>query len=821
MQIIPVVFATNESYAPYVASCLESIKKNSSKDCFYKVYVLHTCLLEDTKNRLSLSANSNLKIECIDVSSHIEDIRGLLYSHSYFSEEMYFRILIPELFPNEKKVIYLDCDTVVLGDLAELYNFDISEYCIGAIKNPMHKKMYSYVKNTLSLDPRLYVNSGVLLINCQKFIEMDIKNKIFAEIKRHNTLNYPDQDLINLVCKDSIYYLPLNFNYLYHLKRLNNSENEELRLFEEDLLEFNLASQDIRILHYTGDKKPWQYNNIEKADVFWKYAGTCTFSDIIKERFCSLHPELLGIKLLFADFKGDDLVFTCAHCVLDGDNDSSVIVSINKEEKSPLFFFEKKAKENEQMVIWRLFSFNIPIAKILSEDVSVSFSIDDKVVMPNFGTFFPLNDCYSSYFSYNGILMHQKNISIILEADSRKKKKAHERAYLRALRKSKNPYQKSAFFKRLTYHLTKNLVPSNIWLISDRPEVGGDNGEALFSYLSNSREYKNKIRPYFVIDKKSPDYKRLKGIGRVLRLSSLKHKIYALHCDTKAVSQTDHELYNVINRTYIKDLLYKEKRVFLQHGITKDDISESYSKYYHNFDLFITAAYKEYESIINNKNYGLDSSTTKLTGFPRHDLLKNEAKKAILISPTWRRYLLKNDQKNEYEFKNSTYFKAWHSILSNEELSSYLNKKGYEIYFVPHNKIESYLDLFKDCKNVKILSGAKCYSEIFSSGALLISDYSSNTFEFSYLRKGVIYYQFDRDEFFSSHTYKKGYFDYLENGFGPVAFSEGELIDLIKSAVDNNCALEPLYRERIDKFFMYSDRESSKRVTEEILKIKK
>ena len=819
---IPVVFATNEKYAPFVSSCVESIKANSSKDYFYKIVVFNVDLAEDTQKRLADESCDNVSVECLDVSEYIENIKDKLYSHSYFSQEMYYRILIPDIFPNDEKVIYLDCDMIVLGDLSELYNIDIGSNAIAACRNLMHEKMRNYVQNTLLLDPNKYVNSGMLVINCQKFIDENIKDRIFEEINHHDILTYPDQDLINLVCKDSIFYLPLNWNYLWHLERLNRSSVKELLLNQEDLVEFKETSKDIKILHYTGDKKPWSYNAIEGADIFWEYAKACTFADIIYKSFFSMHRDLQKIKLLFIEFENQSVKLTCSYNVLNPENTDSYLISINNDLYVPTVSYKRQIRERDVLLSQRIFSFKIPLKKISSGKVSVCFIVNRRCYAFQYDKFFPLNGCEASYFAHNGVMMYRDGKSIVLEKCTLKKRIKKELAYLKQLLKSKDPYQKSSVSKRLAYFLTKPFISSRVWLISDRPSVAGDNGEALFSFLSSNKEYKKQIKPYFVIDAKSSDFKRLKKKGRVLKLSSFKHKLLSMHCVTKAVSQTNYELYNVIHTNYLKDILYKEKRVFLQHGITKDDISQSYSKYYHNFDLFVTAAYPEYESIIDNKNYGCDASVTKLTGFPRHDILRNEATKAIVITPTWRKELFYNNKRNEDAFKESEYFNAWHGLLTSERLIKLLRESNYEIWFVPHNNIECYLDLFSDLSDdIKILSGNKSYADIFSKGAILISDYSSNTFEFSYLRKPVIYYQFDAERFFASHTYKKGYFDYSQNGFGPVVTSEDELINEIEALISIKSEILPVYRDRIDSFFAFNDQNNSRRVVEEILKIRK
>lgn len=812
--IIPIVFATNENYAPYAGVCINSIIENSSKEYFYKIYVFHVGLSKKTITLLNSIKSENLTTQCLDISTNIEKIKSVLYSHSYFSNEMYYRILIPEILNEYKKVIYLDCDMVVLGDLSELYNTNLTNYCIGAVKNPLHKKMYDYIIDNFNLNPDKYINSGMLVINCNEFNKLNIKEHFFNEIKNHETLRYPDQDLINIVCQNKIKYLPMNWNYLWHQERLNKSATTALHLLESDINTYQEASKDIKILHFTGDRKPWTYNAIAGADIFWKYANNSVFYNTIYSKFIKDNLKYQKIKLVFAEFENGCLNLTCSYNVLNENNADSYLYFINNNLYRPTIFYKRKIISNDVKLTQRLFMVKLPYKDLLKRKTSLFFTINGKNVLFEYDKFFPLNGNKNSYFAHNGILLYRQDKSIIIEKSTFLKRLKKESKYLHSLIHSNN--RKYAMV-RLYYFLTKKFVPKNIWLISDRPNTAGDNGEALFLYLKNhKKEFKN-IKSYFVINKKSPDYKRLKKYGNVIALSSIKHKTYALHCNAKVVSQTDFELYNVVQRNFLKDLLYKENRVFLQHGVTKDDVSNLYSKYNHNFNLFVTAGIPEYESIIKNANYGCGKSITKLTGFPRHDKLINLQQKLIFINPTWRLELWKL---SENEFKESDFFKNWNAILNDKKLNNYLNKFGYKIVFVLHNNLEQFIKCFNLNKNI-IIPEQKNFAELFSKCALYLTDYSSNAFEFAYLRKPVIYFQFDHESFFNSHSYKKGYFDYEKMGFGEVSYDVLKTLNIISSYLKNDCKIKDEYSERINSFFKYCDNSNSKRVAEQILKLKR
>jgi CDP-glycerol glycerophosphotransferase (TagB/SpsB family) len=265
--------------------------------------------------------------------------------------------------------------------------------------------------------------------------------------------------------------------------------------------------------------------------------------------------------------------------------------------------------------------------------------------------------------------------------------------------------------------------------------------------------------------------------------------------------------------------------VFLQHGITKDDISGWLNKYDKDIRLFITAAKPEYQSILKNE-YGYNKDEVILSGFPRYDKLKNNPKREILIMPTWRHYLATPINKNGLNVRNpdfmeSNYFKFYNSLINNKKLIKKLKETNYKLKLCLHPSSIPNADDFADNPYVEISKEICDYSKEFGDGALLITDYSSVAFDFAYLRKPVIYTQFDSEKFFSNHIYEKGYFDYLENGFGPVCYNLEETVEKTILQIDNNFELEEQYVKRINNFFEYNDKNNSKRVYEAILNLNK
>ena len=108
------------------------------------------------------------------------------------------------------------------------------------------------------------------------------------------------------------------------------------------------------------------------------------------------------------------------------------------------------------------------------------------------------------------------------------------------------------------------------------------------------------------------------------------------------------------------------------------------------------------------------------------------------------------------------------------------------------------------------------YRDIFSTSSLVLTDYSSVAFDFAYLRKPLIYAHFDKKEFDVYHTHDKGYFDYESDGFGEVEYDLDSTVNRLIEYMENGCKLKEKYRERIDEFFAFNDRNNCKRIYEAI-----
>lgn len=360
----------------------------------------------------------------------------------------------------------------------------------------------------------------------------------------------------------------------------------------------------------------------------------------------------------------------------------------------------------------------------------------------------------------------------------------------------------------LGYPFLKN---KRIWFYMDRPNESDDNGLHLFKYSVKQDE---NIEKYFILDSKNPDYENIKKIGKVIPYKSLKHRFLGLYVENIISSHPDNEIIYPFWGSYpFFAGLLKSNNIFLQHGILKDNISDWLNKKNMNLSFFLVSSKREYESTFTYP-YNYEKDVVQLQGLPRYDNLKNiEDKHEIIIMPSWRRYL--TGKSSDY-IEKTEYFKKFNSLINNERLIDKAKEYNYEIIFRPHPNVYNFIELFDENDYVKIDYEKTKFQTLFNNGSLLITDYSSVAFDFAYLYKPVIYYQYGEDYHFNV---EESFFDYETMGMGDICKNEEELVDLIIEYIENHCRIKEKYSKRIDEFFLFNDKNNCKRVHEAIKKV--
>ena len=271
---VPVFFATDDNYAPFLAVTFKSILDNASKDFSYKFYVLTTNLSSSYEKRIKEFESEDVKIEFIFLKETIEKIKAKFHLRDYYSIETYYRFFIANMFPQYDKVLYCDCDVIVLGDIAELYNHNIDNYLVGACPEEVMaevKVFGDYVEQALDVECEKYFNAGVMLMNLDGFRKENIEEKFFDMLQKYTFRVTQDEDYLNVLCKGKVKLFHLGWNKTAF-------KNEK----------FN--DKDLKLIHYKIHWKPWHYDGVLYENHFWDYAKQTSF-----------YEEILNKKLSYTD----------------------------------------------------------------------------------------------------------------------------------------------------------------------------------------------------------------------------------------------------------------------------------------------------------------------------------------------------------------------------------------------------------------------------------------------------------------------------------------------------------------------------------------
>jgi len=364
------------------------------------------------------------------------------------------------------------------------------------------------------------------------------------------------------------------------------------------------------------------------------------------------------------------------------------------------------------------------------------------------------------------------------------------------------------------------------WLLMDRSNQADDNAEHLYRYI---RKHHPEINLFFLLEKNSHDWERLKKDGfNLLAFGSHAHKAALIHAEHNISSHATPYVVQYLPKAWYGDLL-TSKFSFLQHGITKDNMSAWLNA--RDIACFVTAAKREFDSIVDDHTpYKFTCKEVQLTGFPRHDALlagADKKEKIILIMPTWRQSLagefigLSNQRTLNPQFQESKYFKRWSAILHSKKLKELSQTYQYRIIFFPHANIQPYLDFFNTPSYIQCITHEMgTIQTLFQKSSLLITDYSSVAFEMAILQREVIYYQFDHKEIFCGlHTTRQGYFQYEKDAFGPICYRKKDVLNELEALLENNATPRDQYLKRMKDFFAFHDTDNCKRTCQAIMNL--
>ena len=358
----------------------------------------------------------------------------------------------------------------------------------------------------------------------------------------------------------------------------------------------------------------------------------------------------------------------------------------------------------------------------------------------------------------------------------------------------------------------------HICLVSEKfSSMAQDNGYYFFKHCMDENEeaYLNK-KIYYIISKDSPDHYKVDPYkDRVIDFMTVRHMIYTQAADLIVSSDSRYHTYAMVCRHSIFNRYLRVKKfVFLQHGvIALKKVDNFYGKGLRGeCDLFVVSTNAEKQTIVDNFGYEPDEVIN--TGLPRWDVLHDtsEGTREIMIMPTWRNWL---DSVPDKDFEESDYFKHYMGLLNSRRFSDILEKYDLQVNFYLHAKFQEYSENFKAVnKRIHLISfGEVAVNEMLMKCRMLITDYSSVSWDILYQDKPILFYQFDLDKYNEAHG---SYIDMHKDLFGDRAETEDQLLDYLEETVQNDFRMKPEYEQKRNEYLQFKDNQHSRHICEEI-----
>jgi CDP-glycerol glycerophosphotransferase len=343
----------------------------------------------------------------------------------------------------------------------------------------------------------------------------------------------------------------------------------------------------------------------------------------------------------------------------------------------------------------------------------------------------------------------------------------------------------------------------DIWIVGERPYKAQDTGYHFFKYM---REHHPEKNVFYVIEKDSPERKNVEPLGNVITFKSKQHIWYSILAAKIISSHHPDYLYPIRTPKFRRSV--KATKVFLQHGVmgTKNMVA-NYGKDAPGFDTDIFLVSSDFEKNMIVHDFGYKPEEVFVTGLSRFDQLLNvdvRPKIQLLIIPTWRDWIT-----TEESFFDSEYYDKYKELVYHPALHSFAEKNNMEIVLCLHPNMQRFTQYFAEAPVTIINQGDVDVQKLLKESSLMITDYSSVGFDFSFLNKPIIYYQFDRNRFIGK---RPSHLDLDKDLPGSIVKDISELLKALQQYGANNFTMLPENKVKSDKFIKYRDRNSSERI---------
>lgn len=302
---IPIFFAVDDGYCPFLAVAIQSLIDNSSRENTYFIKILNTDISDENKRKIARYERENVDIEFVDLNYYIKKVKDKLYTRDYYSKTTYFRLFIPNLYPQYDKALYLDSDIVILDDIAGLYNTEMGDNLVAAAPDDViqfNKVFQDYAEKVVGVaDYHRYFNAGVLLMNLHQLRRFKFQEKFMYLLDRIRFAVAQDQDYLNRLCKGRVKLIDRVWNRM-------------------PIPDPKIKVEDVKLIHYNLAYKPWHFEDILYQEFFWMYAQETEYFNTIQEiregytkeqrlKDEETHLKLIKLAKKETDCVGDDRLY--------------------------------------------------------------------------------------------------------------------------------------------------------------------------------------------------------------------------------------------------------------------------------------------------------------------------------------------------------------------------------------------------------------------------------------------------------------------------------------------------------------------------------
>ena len=280
-KVIPVFLTINNAYAPYAAASIHSLTQKCDKNRYYRVIILHDGLSFASRIRLRSLVTDNVAIQFKKMTHNLYLKAIVAYcmrrqkgAGDFFSSAVYYyRAFIPLMFPLYRKAVYIDSDTILRGDIGELYDTELGDNVMAAMVDPkvtVIPEFRDYVNNALGIPHDEYVNSGVQVMDLRKMRKCKYLSTMIELIRKYDAdLVAPDQDYLNVILRGKIEFL----NPVWNAEPVKD------------------LPRNVKLVHFNLFNKPWHYKNVPCERIFWNAAKGTGFMGDLKRQQAAFDAE--------------------------------------------------------------------------------------------------------------------------------------------------------------------------------------------------------------------------------------------------------------------------------------------------------------------------------------------------------------------------------------------------------------------------------------------------------------------------------------------------------------------------------------------------